>query len=57
MLQNRDEFLSFLHSRRKEARVIKSIYCKRSAMENETAQCHISETLMGLTLLKFQVDT
>lgn len=56
MLQNRDEFLSFLHSRREE-RVIKSICFKRSAMENETAQCRISETLMDLILLKFHVET
>lgn len=40
-----------------EARVIKSIYFKRPAMGNETAQCHNSETLMGLILLKFHFET
>lgn len=48
--------LVFLQSRR-GVRVIKTIYFERSAMETETAQCHISETLMDCILLKFCVET
>lgn len=37
-------------------RVIKTIYFKSCAMEIETAQCHISETLMDHNFLKFRVE-